>query len=697
MQTMAPNSCAVQQVKLSPEEILLGYNAVKKLYPHIPPLSMWRACEYAAYGKLSLPEPALDLGCGDGAYFRLIWPEARDVTGVDASATVVQAARDGGVYRAVHHGPAHRLPFPDGSFASVFANCSLEHMDQLPVVLAEARRVLREDGVFIASVVTDRTRPWLVLPELLAAAGASVDVGEEVWRQYRDFHHLVNPLSAMGWMEQLSKAGLMVDTYIPIAPAGFAHVFHLLDVVWQQASPHFGKSLGEVLGAWAAGRPGFPEAFGQMVEGLAKISAGEEEWAGAVFVARSGPVPSRPAPGPVQAGVAPSPARTGKTCWCGNGALHEFSDDYLRCPDCETLVLSRWPDDERFVVANDTSDFYGEGYYKTHVVQDYGLPSLEQRSRQDLPERCMHWLRTVLKYIAPPAKTLELGCAHGGFVAMMRQAGFDATGLEMSPALVRRAQEMFQVPILQGRVEDQNIEAGSLDLLLHFDVLEHLPDPRSTMRHCLDLLKPGGIMIVQTPCYPEGTGHLSMVEGGNRFLEQLKPQEHLYLFSRTSIRRFFEEIGAPHLVFEPAVFAHYDMFFVVSRSVIQVPSTTVVTQALMSTAGGRLALAALDLDQRYRMKVDDLQRLADHHETCEMDRAARLKALLETDSALKDVQYRYKEQTGRLRETLAELKLQKQRLRDFKAQVKQKKSSPSAPLRWVSSIAKWWRSPKGQD
>jgi hypothetical protein len=75
-------------------------------------------------------------------------------------------------------------------------------------------------------------------------------------------------------------------------------------------------------------------------------------------------------------------------------------------------VVKNWPPTEQFDVVRDESNFYGRRYYESHVIQDYGLPSLGERARNDLNERCMHWMRTVLKYRLPPAPSLEVGSAH---------------------------------------------------------------------------------------------------------------------------------------------------------------------------------------------------------------------------------------------------------------------------------------------
>ena len=97
------------------------------------------------------------------------------------------------------------------------------------------------------------------------------------------------------------------------------------------------------------------------------------------------------------------------------------------------------------------------------------------------------------------------------------------------------------------------------------DVLEHLRDPAGTMRRCLDLLKPDGILLIQTPCYPAHTSYEAIARHQGDLLKILEPREHLYLFSRPSIREFFARLGARHLTFEPALFPQYDMCAVVSR------------------------------------------------------------------------------------------------------------------------------------
>ncbi|MEK7408683.1 MAG: glycosyltransferase [Acidobacteriota bacterium] len=307
-------------------------------------------------------------------------------------------------------------------------------------------------------------------------------------------------------------------------------------------------------------------------------------------------------------------------CWCGNEALEAFSPEYLLCAACQTLVAAQMPDPKDLLPTEGEQGFYGRQYYESYLTGELELPSLSERARTDLAERCLHWLRALLKYKLPPAKVLELGSAHGGFVALMRWAGYEATGLEVSPWLVDFARESFGAPMLLGPVERQELEPQSLDAVLLLDLAEHLPDPAGTIRHCLRLLKPDGILLIQTPRYREGRSHERMVAEDDPFLKMLTAPQHLYLFSRQSIQRLLGGLGAGQVEFEPAIFAAYDMFLAASRMPLPAVPQPEIQQALGAAPSARLVRALLDVDERWG-------ELARRHTDSEADRAARLEVI----------------------------------------------------------------------
>lgn len=297
-------------------------------------------------------------------------------------------------------------------------------------------------------------------------------------------------------------------------------------------------------------------------------------------------------------------------CWCGNADLAPFSPDYGECRVCGTLISFNGLPPEQLLVKDDEHDFYGKQYWLDHQAEDLNFPDIHARARGDLSERNLHWLKALLKYRLPPASVLELGCAHGSFVALLRQSGYDASGVEMSPWVVNFARETFGIPVEVGPVETLDLPAGNLDVIALMDVLEHLPDPEATMARCLELLKPDGLLLIQMPEFKESVSYAALTESRSPFLEQMKADEHLYLFSQRSARDLFRRLGAEHIVFEPAIFAHYDMFLVASRAPLAENTPESIEAALLATTNGRFALALLDLDERNKGLRRDIGELA---------------------------------------------------------------------------------------
>ena len=283
---------------------------------------------------------------------------------------------------------------------------------------------------------------------------------------------------------------------------------------------------------------------------------------------------------------------THRACWCGGGTLPAFGPRYGRCADCGTLVAHEAPD-LRPAPAGSEEGFYGREYWRQHQEQDLGLPGIAQRARDDLAGRCLHWLRALLAHRVPPARVLEVGSGHGAFVALLRQAGFDATGLELSPWVVEFARSAFDVPVLLGPLERHAIAPGSLDVVVMNDVVEHLPDPAATLAQVGALLAPGGMLMLQTPSAPEDVSHAQLQRAGDSFLKMMDEEGHLFLFSQRAIVRLLQEAGLTAVRFLPAFFG-YDMALLAGRQPLPEVAPAQMEAALLSTPGGRMALALLD-------------------------------------------------------------------------------------------------------
>lgn len=96
-------------------------------------------------------EKILDLGCGDGALTLKLREMGVDVTGVDASAPQIEAARALGLDARVMDG--QRLDLPSESFDAVFSNAALHWMDEDPdAVIRGVWQALKPGGRFVAEM-----------------------------------------------------------------------------------------------------------------------------------------------------------------------------------------------------------------------------------------------------------------------------------------------------------------------------------------------------------------------------------------------------------------------------------------------------------------------------------------------------------------------------------------------------------------
>jgi SAM-dependent methyltransferase len=137
----------------------------------------------------------------------------------------------------------------------------------------------------------------------------------------------------------------------------------------------------------------------------------------------------------------------------------------------------------------------------------------------------------------PGARLLDIGAAFGFAVAEARDAGWDATGLEISAAAARAGHAAV------GRVVVANAHrapfaAESFDAVTLWDVLEHLSDPHAAVAEAARLLRPGGRLVLTTG----DVGSLAARLSGARWHLYTIP-EHLFFYSRRSLRLLLEAHG----------------------------------------------------------------------------------------------------------------------------------------------------------
>ncbi|WP_206050893.1 class I SAM-dependent methyltransferase [Nocardioides speluncae] len=118
------------------------------------------------------------------------------------------------------------------------------------------------------------------------------------------------------------------------------------------------------------------------------------------------------------------------------------------------------------------------------------------------------WRELLLGVLPPaPARVADLGCGTGTLSLLLTEEGYAVDGVDFSPEMVRRA--TAKVPAASFRVGDASapaLEPAAYDVVLSRHVLWALPDPVAAFGRWVELLRPGGRVVLVEGSWSTGAG-----------------------------------------------------------------------------------------------------------------------------------------------------------------------------------------------
>ena len=96
-------------------------------------------------------------------------------------------------------------------------------------------------------------------------------------------------------------------------------------------------------------------------------------------------------------------------------------------------------------------------------------------------------------------RILDAGAGGGEVVYVLRQLGFDASGLEPDEQYARHAREALGVPVATGFVQDAAFPAGSFDVVTMYHALEHVEDPSAILSRLRGWMVDEGVLLIEVP------------------------------------------------------------------------------------------------------------------------------------------------------------------------------------------------------
>lgn len=161
------------------------------------------------------------------------------------------------------------------------------------------------------------------------------------------------------------------------------------------------------------------------------------------------------------------------------------------------------------------------------------------------------------------ASILELGCSAGATCAALKRCAapsrLTVVGVELDPGYAAQAEGRLD-RVVVGDVEEflrgPRPPEAPFDCLIAADVLEHLVDPWDALRRAVELVRPGGKVIVSVPNILFVGALLRLVRERRwpRDDEGVFDRTHLRWFSRTDAEDLLRQAGLSELAVEPRYF-----------------------------------------------------------------------------------------------------------------------------------------------
>jgi 2-polyprenyl-3-methyl-5-hydroxy-6-metoxy-1,4-benzoquinol methylase len=211
---------------------------------------------------------------------------------------------------------------------------------------------------------------------------------------------------------------------------------------------------------------------------------------------------------------------------------HDVERNVLRCKACELVFLQD-------ADADDTGSYYRGNYRAKHgpvigravsPAEHYALVAPFQQGR----------LQTLACHLRPDMRLLEVGASSGSFLDAVEPHVSEAWGLELNAEDVDYMRQRGRTRIVDRPLADAGFDDGFFDVVMMFEVLEHIPEPDAMLREIRRILAPGGLVVAEVPNHDDALLKWYRNEAYRQFYYRVP---HLYYFNATTLTRLAEQCG----------------------------------------------------------------------------------------------------------------------------------------------------------
>lgn len=213
---------------------------------------------------------------------------------------------------------------------------------------------------------------------------------------------------------------------------------------------------------------------------------------------------------------------------CGGEDTREYLDmghfSYAKCTSCGVVYQNPRP------VAKEIEAIYQEGYFEYERQNDENFFNLALLGLKDINFN-------GLTKDFEEKRVLDIGCATGLLLNHLKMEGWECKGVEICASSAKYAREKFSLYIEERVLEEVRFADNYFSVVHLAHLIEHVKEPLNTLKEIYRILRPGGIMVLTTP----NVASLGFYIHGRNWRSAI--DQHLYLFSKTTIKRAAKEVG----------------------------------------------------------------------------------------------------------------------------------------------------------
>jgi SAM-dependent methyltransferase len=207
-----------------------------------------------------------------------------------------------------------------------------------------------------------------------------------------------------------------------------------------------------------------------------------------------------------------------------SAVFEKYGFSFRACSICQTIYMSPRPSPEVMAEYYRNSENYA--YFATHI-----FPATEaSRAEKIHKPRLDRILELCDRYGVTRGTLLEVGPGFGTFADVATRSGAFSQVLAIEPTPeMAAACRARNVKVIEKRVEDAGDDVDKADIVVSFEVIEHLFEPGRFVKHCGRLLPVGGLLVLTCP---NGLGFdIATLGPGSLAVDA----EHVNLFNPASV------------------------------------------------------------------------------------------------------------------------------------------------------------------